>query len=306
MPGQSGSVSNRPVIRQVAKLLSIASIGLCFIGGQTQLQAQDDEPIVIRPQLIEFPGAQFVPLPEPKLHATAPKAKKEALLESIAGKVGWKRFSANSINAPVRIEVEELKDDSGKRTGYRILSSYVIYCSREKLENRDLMESSFGKPKAPDDPKRKLDQLALKALEEDEFATDDESRQYLWIELPLLKKVLIRAVLVAKNSQADGAFQMTWGVDSRFSQDGGEYQHRWSRLSTNKLGRIVEGETQPYQGMGGKMSVTPTGLEADQWLIESVLVIHEPDEWFGSSQYLRSKLPAALQESVKSFRRKLR
>lgn len=268
--------------------------------------AQEDETVVTKPRLIEFPRGQFVALPEPKLNRAASKAEKEALLETIAGKVGWKRFSANSINAPVRIEVEELKDDSGKRIGYRILSSYVIYCSREKLEDRDLMESSFGKPKAPEDPKRKLDQLALKPLDEGEFATKDERKQYLWIELPLLKKVLIRAVLVAENSQADGAFQLTWGVDSRFNQDGGTFQHRWSKLTTNKLGRIVEGETLPYQGMGGKMSVTPTGLEADQWLIESVLVIHEPDEWFGSSQYLRSKLPAALQESAKSFRRKLR
>lgn len=306
MPGQSGSVSNRPVIRRVAKFFSIASIGLCFIVAQTRLQAQDDEPLVIRPQMIEFPGAQFVALPEPKLNVQASLAEKEAILENIAGKVGWKRFSAKSINASVRIEVEELIDANGQRTGYRILSSYVIYCSREKLENRDLLESSFGKPKAPDDPKRKLDQLALKLLDEGKFDTDDKSKQYLWIELPLLKKVLIRAVLVAENSRADDVFQLTWGVDSRFNQDSGEYHNRWSKLTTNKLGRIVEGETQPYQGMGGKMSVTPTGLEPDQWLIESVLVIHEPDEWFGSGQYLRSKLPAALQESAKSFRRKLR
>ncbi|MEM8733892.1 MAG: hypothetical protein AAGG44_06715, partial [Planctomycetota bacterium] len=80
----------------------------------------------------------------------------------------------------------------------------------------------------------------------------------------------------------------------------------WAALSTNDLGEPVEGKAQPYHGLGGYVSIMPTGLEENQLLVESRMILHEHADWFSGSRYLRSKLPLSLQSSAKDLRRKLR
>ncbi|MEM7477027.1 MAG: hypothetical protein AAF483_18745 [Planctomycetota bacterium] len=297
----------------IASILSIASI-VCFHGlslhaqepSTDESQSESDSSV-----LIAFPNESSVALPKFQLQPGQSAADKKLALEAIAGKIGWKRFSFKGLSSPVRIEIEELAAEQS-RIGYSIRSAYILYASREQLEDRNLMETSFGKPKAPNDPTRKLDQLAMNQLLpsdlELEESTEDKKTNYLWLELPLLKKILIRSVLAADNANGEDFFSLNWQLDPRFSHPDvqGKYRNRWSKLSTNQLGKIVEGASQSYLGMGGALRIVATEQEPDQWLVESVLVIHEPEEWFRHGKYLRSKLGAALQESAKSFRRKLR
>jgi len=41
-------------------------------------------------------------------------------------------------------------------------------------------------------------------------------------------------------------------------------------------------------------------------LIESRMVLHELPEWFSASNFVRSKLPLAIQEGARNLRRRLK
>lgn len=262
---------------------------------------------------VPLPDGQTVRLPAPLLAtAQSPSARQQAL-EALAGRGGWERFARNSISAPTTIRLETLRDQEENRVGYQLYSAYVVYANLEQLSDQQLMESLFGDVGTQEGLVMK--ELSASDLPTTSVASQEEDRfDYLWMELPLLNKVLVRGIVQTQRSQDEHGVQLRWQLDPRWTQSAesapaataGDYQNTWSHLSLNDLGGLDEGPPRPYLGLGGQLSLMEIDPAKSQLQFESWLILYEPSNWFEAENYLRAKLPASAQESAKRFRRKLR
>ena len=93
-------------------------------------------------------------------------------------------------------------------------------------------------------------------------------------------------------------------LDERFNKDQ-EFSNTWSPIVRDAGGKLSVGAPSPYSGLGGYMKITQLREPAGALFVECHIVFAEPEAWFGGKNLLRSKLPLAVQDNVRSFRRKL-
>ncbi|MFK7734764.1 MAG: hypothetical protein AB8B50_01980 [Pirellulaceae bacterium] len=241
----------------------------------------------------------------------------EAKIAELAGSFGLERFTRNNLNAPVRIQIDEVLDADDSRLGYSVHSAYVLHAELGKLKDKTLMASIFGAERDAGDDGSVMRELTEVEVQRLGLESTKGDRNFLWLELPLLNKVVVRGLVEVEKAEAEAGFLLAWRLvdtsappQSKWADiarsDGGYFAGTWAKLSTNDLGAKVEGAPQEYSGLGGYVSLKATGLEENQMLVESRMVMHEPADWFSGSRYLRSKLPLSIQSSAKSLRRKLR
>ncbi len=244
-------------------------------------------------------------LPKPSLQAGQDAAARKAILEDLAGGRGWKNFSRKSVMAPVAIDVKYIKDANGERIGHQAHSAFIVHAALESLKDEELMKQVFGEPEDVED----AEDFVVEELKEEELESSGidpvgENESYGTIQMPLLKRVIIRGVVHTERLLGDDSVIIVWEIDPRFTSDDSG-RNTWALINRDDLGNKQEGEQQPYQGAGGYMVVSRLTELPGACLVESHLVLHEPPEWFRGSNVLRSKLPILMQESARSFRRKL-
>ena len=93
-------------------------------------------------------------------------------------------------------------------------------------------------------------------------------------------------------------------IDSRFSKDG-EYPNQWRPVKLSEDGKYDVGTPTVYAGVGSYGRAIPLAQPAGTILFEFHLVFEEPHEWFDGVNLIRSKLPLAVQDQLRTFRRKL-
>ena len=93
-------------------------------------------------------------------------------------------------------------------------------------------------------------------------------------------------------------------LDERFENDK-EFPNRWRSIMTQANMAEQLGQPRPYASMGGYATVVELPEPAGALLVELHFAFHEPADWFGGLNVLRSKFPILIQENVRSFRRKL-
>jgi hypothetical protein len=243
------------------------------------------------------------------------ESQAQPLLEKLAQRHGWDRFARNSPTAPVLVEISYVQDASEKRVGHNIYSAFVAYAPLAMLKDQELMTSLFGsssedKEQMGFDPK----ELPTEVLEQAGINNKDKDHvRYSTLRIPLMNRIVIEGTARIEKLEKDGSVIIAWHLDPKFTVDTtqaessglAKYANRYRKVVRNELGKEVELAAVAYSGCGGYLSVSQTGLADHQLLIESRMAIHEPDEWFAGSNFLRSKFPVALQESAQSFRRKL-
>ena len=86
-------------------------------------------------------------------------------------------------------------------------------------------------------------------------------------------------------------------LDDRFQKDE-KYPNQWREIQNS-------GAPKPYSGMGCYVQVSELTEPQGALLVEMHFILHEPPEWFGGPNLLRSKLPIAIRDNVQNFRRKV-
>lgn len=290
------------------KLIVLLTLCLCFANSDTVLHAQSPSLLTqVAGVGIDIPQLGKTPVAMPSLQGSQTETDRTAALKSIAGGAGWKRFSRNSVVAPVSIDMDYLKDASGTRLGHSVHFAFVVHASLETLKDKDLMKQMFGEEQSeaqkPDEEAKEMEsqEVTDADLAKLEITPDDQT-SFASVGFPLLDKVQLRGVLQLQQAVENDTIVLTMAVDPRF-QD----RNAWSPLSDGQRPT----DWRPYQGAAGYLSVTRLnesdgkGLSA-ACLLESRFVIYEPVDWFSGSNLLRSKLPLMLQESARSLRRKLK
>lgn len=247
-------------------------------------------------------GESFFKIAAPSIAGKPDEVKLEEA-KKLAGRIGWTRFSKDSVYAPVAINIESIKNEKGQKVAHRIHCAFVLYGQLDELKNQELLEnillasSEDGKQDTDDPDGQELSEGELEAAGI-EAASEEES--YAKISFSLFNRVKVSGVIHAERIELPDAVGAAWQFDSRF---GGDLAGQWRKLGKNKLGAPVVGEANEYTGCGGLMLVQK--IDSERLLVESSMIMHEPPEWFSGSQFLRSKLPTGMQENARSFRRKL-
>jgi hypothetical protein len=120
----------------------------------------------------------------------------------------------------------------------------------------------------------------------------------------LLDRVLVSGVVHSWQTFGTGEITVSGILDSRIDKEP-ELSNRWQAIEDRAGEDPKLGPPSEYSGFGGYLRATALQEPAGALLIEAHVVFHEPEGWFRGANLLRSKLPLALQDQVRSFRKKL-
>lgn len=223
-------------------------------------------------------------------------------VKKLAPRIPWQRFSQDSVFAPVVIKTEAVDGPNGTRLAYRVRSAFLVHATMDALQDKELMQAALMNSKKDDDSSSQSDEVTETELSKVGIPPPPENVSYGKVSIPLLNRVSLSGVIQAEKFEGEGYLGVAWQMDPRFA--GTELASSWQLMKRNNLGQPELGPAQSYQGCGGFITVFE--VEPGLLLVESKFVMHEPAGWFGGSQFLRSKLPPALQENARSFRRSLK
>ncbi|MFG0266353.1 MAG: hypothetical protein ACF8AM_14575 [Rhodopirellula sp. JB055] len=238
----------------------------------------------------------------------APEVEKQ--LQKLARAGGIRRFVRNSAVAPIAIDMESISNSDGKRIGHLLDVTFVVHASLDLVQDSDALKSLLQNDSKEDEPDSSgaASQVSAEELTQLGIHANAENESFGRIRFPLLDRVLVEGVFHAETHRqiegaSDDVVTVAWQLDPRF-------ENSWSPIGRNDLGQETTGEAKPYQGLGGLITATRlpaeiAGTDSEGTIVQARFVVHEPVDWFGGRNQLRSKLPLIIQDRVRDLRRKL-
>lgn len=311
------------MLSRFASLQFILVAALCFAASNTICLAQQGNLLEVFTTTGVKLTSSASPILEAPLLVGKPAESIKPTLEKLSERHGWDRFSKNSPTSPVNVQLSYVHEgdsaasnakDAEKRVGHNIYSAFIAYAQVASLKDEQLMSSLFGSSAEDKElmgfspQSLSADTLKLAGIDSVSAGT-----RYSTLRIPLMNRIVIEGTARIDRIESGGAIVIAWQLDPRFTFENAkdipaglvEYANRYRKEERDDLGKLKDTPPVSYLGCGGYLSVQPTGLADNQLLIESRFALHEPQQWFAGSNFLRSKFPAALQESAQTFRRKL-
>lgn len=283
--------------------------------------------------------ARAVKLPEPSLaDGLSGPEQKQAIERLVSKKYSYDRFVRKSAVAPFLLEIHlpgnngrehgkpsprgdglegHPTDDDGleghppkgaveKKAGrvQQIDLWFVAYGTLQTVSDKNLLGELAGGNRSSQARSEALTDDELHARELHARDSHDLKESYFRIELPVLDKVQVSGIIHATTTRGDGVAVAAALLDPGLADDA-DYPARWRPISRGESRKATLGEPRDYAGLGGYCRVTELQEPAGAMFIECHLIFDEPHGWFNGTNLLRSKLPLVVQDSVRTFRRKL-
>ncbi|MEM6979454.1 MAG: hypothetical protein AAF539_07260 [Planctomycetota bacterium] len=223
----------------------------------------------------------------------------------IAGRNDWKRFTRDSVTAPILMNFDTVESAEGTRVGHVMSFRFVAHQEFETLKEKGFLKTLFQDSSQREESS--FEGFDNELMEEFGLKPQDAT-DYGFATFELLKRIRIRGIFASQTTVDDDVAVTAWRLLEEKPNDS-DYCSTWSPLDNDEVGRKVEGDRQAYAGIAGYVSMTSLApvdsTLAGACLVECHSIIHEPKQWFDGRNLLRSKLPLIVQESVRKFRRKL-
>ncbi|MCA9069501.1 MAG: hypothetical protein KDA84_11280 [Planctomycetaceae bacterium] len=240
-----------------------------------------------------------IKLPEPYMQDGLDADAQRKLVEKLGGRrYRWDLLTRNSTVAP---QIIQLSDETLPETDTKVRRLDVYFVAYGDLKaiskSKNLTEPSNDggqewKPLTADDlTKETFDKL------------DSEHETFGWISNDLIDRVRVSGVLHTHWSLTDHSLIASAVLDPRFDR-GEKLPNIWQPLTRGRKGWEA-GESSPYSGAGGYTKITKLEKPDGALFVESHLVFAEPYGWFKGTNLLSSKLPAVVQNEVRSTRREI-
>lgn len=270
---------------------------LSFFGCSVSFAEDSLDPLDALPKSV---GGVSVTLPRPSMPDGLDAEAQAIVLTTVAGKYPLDRFAKDSIVAPFRLERTTIKDSEGQRVGHQVDLWFIAYGALDTIGEQgmfaELIESDRsdgGSGDAVPDP-----QLTKRGLKTVNPPDHRASLNYYRFQVPVLDRVLVEGVARTQTKASEESHLASVTLEAAF--DGDEtFANRWRPAKTDGAEPIA------YSGYGAYAKATRLKGFPDAILIECHGIVHEPEGWFGGANLLGSKLPIAIQNSVRSFRRTL-
>lgn len=255
---------------------------------------------------IQIPDGPKFKLPAPLLEPGQQPKNTMELLEKASGRVPVDLFLRQTVTAPFSLDISSVDKAKEERCGQLITLRFVAYGKLESAMDADFLKQLLtGKPK-PGRAANESVALTSKELEKRGIRVVKQPNvkdEYGTLLMTLLDKVQVEGITHSIHVNVPNCVIYATKLDERFKDDQ-EYPNRWRSIKQvnekEKLGPKV-----PYSGLGGYVIVTKLPEPTGALFIEAQFLLHEPFEWFDGFNLLRSKMPTAIQDNVRSFRRKL-
>jgi hypothetical protein len=226
------------------------------------------------------------------------------ILETVAGKYTTDRFTRDSMVAPFHLRQETIRDDQGTRVGHRVDLWFVAHGDLDAIESQDLLATVLGDLDSDryGIGRRLTEQeLSGRPIPRRPGRAEDSATLVAFhrFSLPVLDRIIIEGVIRETTSSSPTSRTATIALEEAFREDA-EYPNQWRALDDEK-----DSPPHAYSGYAARAKATKLAPYGDAILIECHAVVHEPVQWFRGANLLGSKLPIAVQNAVRSFRRTL-
>lgn len=237
-------------------------------------------------------------------------AQRAAIAQLLAGtKFTYNDLVQKDFLAPFILNIRTLKqpDEKSKFAVRSIDLWFVAHGDWKTATSQEFLEGLWRSAKAQaSDPtasksvtlteadlaKRKLQ--PQKGLEE----------RWVFSSLNLFDQVQVSATQESVLNRRLDSVLIAQKIDPRFVKDP-EFPDQWRPITTSAGGKVELGPPQPNTAAGSYGKAGPLAAPAGAILFEFHMVFEEPEAWFGGVNLIRSKLPLAVQDQIRTFRRKL-
>jgi hypothetical protein len=254
-------------------------------------------------QGMPVPNAAVRKLPMPLFREGLDKDALDAALAKAADRLPLDLFLKRSDLAPFTLKINSINDKDEKRIGQAFDLWFVVYGKLAAVQKTDFVQSLIAGDRKGDRPEildeRQLQQRGIKLVD----AKDFEER-YATLDLTLLDKVKVTGVTRNVKTWTGHSILLATKLDERFENDM-HIPNRWRPIMAQGDKTNPRGQAVPYAGLMGYATVVELPEPEGALLVELHFAFHEPPEWFGGLNLLRSKLPIVIQDNVRAFRRKL-
>jgi hypothetical protein len=250
------------------------------------------------------PGVEVGPnikakLPPPTMPDGLDAAKQKAAVKALIGNdYDFDEFTRNSVVAPYVLKLRDVAPSDPNAPARGVDAWFVIHGDLRALDDEKFLESllSVGRGDGKGDTITKED-LAQRKI----TVADEKKEGYGHIAFDFIDKVRIRATGRAMWSKTAESVVVAVEVDPRFKGDK-KFPNDWAPI-TLAGGVKKYGETTPWAGSGLYLKLTKLAEPKGALFCEQHVIFAEPKGWFDDANLLRSKLPLAVQNNVRSMRK---
>lgn len=255
---------------------------------------------------IEIGSSSTLPVPTPLMPDGLDAEEQERVIQSLLPEgQTMARMMRNSVVAPQVIQMAELADPAAPAR--RVDCWFIAYGDLSVLTEEEFLKSLVRADAAErdgDEEGRGLEAEDLSARGITILPENTNNEAYVHGRYTLINRVELHGTLRAFWSETPDSIVVAAILDPRFLDDE-KYPNRWHPVSADELGRLQTGPGQPYGGMGMYMKATRLAEPEGALLIEWHVVFSEPHAWFDGANLLGSKLPAVIQNQVRTARREI-
>lgn len=225
--------------------------------------------------------------------------QKAVILKVIGSDYAYEEFTRKSVVAPNLTRIGDAKPSDPAAPARTVDVYFVAYgdfaaTDDEKFLDRLTRSGGEGGGKGRG--------LTDADLEKRKIAAPDKKREGIGlVEFDFLEKVRLKLTGHAGWSKTAESIVAAAEVDPRFRGDA-EFPNQWQSLS-KEGGQPKVGPAVAYGGAGMYLRITRLHAPAGAIFVEQHIVFAEPTGWFDGANFLRSKLPAAVQINVRNMRR---
>ncbi len=243
-----------------------------------------------------------VPLPEPTMADGLDAQAQEAVLKKLAGNdYAIEDLARKSVVAPHILRLRDIHPSDPQAPARGVDTWFIAYGDLKTLQKKEFMEQMLSTGKKQGNGRELTGQdLKKRGL----TMGQGKNEGYGHIVFPLFDKVEISATGRSFLSQTDHSIVAATRLEPGFSKDA-EFPNHWRPLLRGEDGKVKPGPAQPYEGSAFYVKVTRLAQPASALFVEVHVVFAEPHGWFDGANYLRSKLPLAVQRNVHTLRREL-
>ncbi|WP_253160471.1 hypothetical protein [Stieleria tagensis] len=234
-------------------------------------------------------AGQSVVLDPPTLSGQETADQQVQRIEPLLRGLPYRQFARDSVVAPVRIFTRYVNDSSGKHLGHQVHLLFVVHTPLTTFTADDFTSRLLGDSDDSAADSGPPGDVSPESLRSRGITDSGPNVRYQPFDVKLLDKIQLSGVLRITRHDADDQQRIDLRLDDRFD-------NRWTSLDANDQGGA-------YAGFQAWLTATALG-DGQSVLIESRFVMHEPEQWFAGSNFLRSKLPLVLQEAARNLRRK--
>jgi hypothetical protein len=218
-------------------------------------------------------------------------------------------FLKPSFYSPVMVKVRTVNPTEGEKpVGRTVDAWFVVHGDWNILTSKDFLEA-MAKPEG-EGQSRVVSKSG--ALTDEEMAKrklavatkDGCEERFVYATFSLFERVEISSTRHAVMTRGKDNVLAAGVIDPRFDKDA-EFPNQWRPLLRDAMANVKPGPAHPFTRAGGYAKITRLKSPANAVFIECHVAYEEDYGWFDGVNLVKQKVPAMVQEKVRTFRRKL-